>query len=124
MLNKLDIGEEVPEELYEAVAEVLSFVFKIKEEQETRQAQQAAGREEAQRARLGRHAMPPPAPPAGGRPPRGAEPEPRGGAGRSPAGAGGPGAGPGTFSPRGGAPRATEPDDEGGDRENLLKRRR
>jgi flagellar biosynthesis protein FlhB len=39
-LNKLDIGEEVPEELYEAVAEVLSFVYKIREEQENRQRKQ------------------------------------------------------------------------------------
>lgn len=39
-LNKLDIGEEIPEELYEAVAEVLSFVYKIKEEQENRQKKQ------------------------------------------------------------------------------------
>lgn len=36
-LNKLDIGDEIPEELYEAVAEVLAFVYKIKEEQENRQ---------------------------------------------------------------------------------------
>ncbi|MCK6548285.1 flagellar type III secretion system protein FlhB [Myxococcota bacterium] len=39
-LNKLDIDEEIPEELYEAVAEVLSFVYKIKEEQENRQKKQ------------------------------------------------------------------------------------
>ena len=31
-LNKLDIDEEIPEELYEAVAEVLNFVFELKEE--------------------------------------------------------------------------------------------
>jgi flagellar biosynthetic protein FlhB len=30
-LNKLDLGEEVPEELYEAVAEVLNFVYELKE---------------------------------------------------------------------------------------------
>jgi flagellar biosynthetic protein FlhB len=30
-LNRLDLGEEVPEELYEAVAEVLNFVFELKE---------------------------------------------------------------------------------------------
>ncbi len=30
-LNKLELDEEVPEELYEAVAEVLAFVFKIRE---------------------------------------------------------------------------------------------
>jgi len=29
-LNKLDLGEEVPEELYEAVAEVLNFVYELK----------------------------------------------------------------------------------------------
>ncbi len=32
-LNKLEVGDEIPEELYEAVAEVLSFVFKLSEEQ-------------------------------------------------------------------------------------------
>jgi flagellar biosynthetic protein FlhB len=31
-LNKLDIDEEIPEELYEAVAEVLNFVFELKQE--------------------------------------------------------------------------------------------
>ena len=30
-LNKLDIDEEIPEELYEAVAEVLNFVYELKE---------------------------------------------------------------------------------------------
>ncbi|MFO0727426.1 MAG: EscU/YscU/HrcU family type III secretion system export apparatus switch protein [Myxococcota bacterium] len=35
-LNKLELEEEVPEELYEAVAEVLAFVYKLKEEQENR----------------------------------------------------------------------------------------
>ena len=35
-LNKLEIDEEVPEELYEAVAEVLAFVYKIREEQENK----------------------------------------------------------------------------------------
>ena len=29
-LNKLDIDEEIPEELYEAVAEILNFVFELK----------------------------------------------------------------------------------------------
>ncbi len=33
-LHKLDVDEEVPEDLYEAVAEVLAFVMKLKEEQE------------------------------------------------------------------------------------------
>ncbi len=58
-LNKLDIDEEVPEDLYEAVAEVLSFVYKIKEEQESRQKEQKEQREQAQEARmaqLGHHA--------------------------------------------------------------------
>ncbi|OGQ92167.1 MAG: hypothetical protein A2289_02450 [Deltaproteobacteria bacterium RIFOXYA12_FULL_58_15] len=32
-LNKLEIGDEIPEELYEAVAEVLNFVFQLSEEQ-------------------------------------------------------------------------------------------
>jgi len=31
-LMKLEIGEEIPEELYEAVAEVLNFVYKLAEE--------------------------------------------------------------------------------------------
>ena len=35
-LNKLEIDEEIPEELYEAVAEVLAFVYKIREEQENK----------------------------------------------------------------------------------------
>lgn len=34
-LNKLDIDEEIPEELYEAVAEVLNFVFELKEKGKT-----------------------------------------------------------------------------------------
>jgi FlhB-like protein len=58
-LNKLEIDEEIPEDLYEAVAEVLSFVYKIREEQEARQEQHKATREDAQRAKLGRHASPP-----------------------------------------------------------------
>lgn len=32
-LNKLDVGEEIPEELYEAVAEVLNFVYQLAEKQ-------------------------------------------------------------------------------------------
>ena len=32
-LNKLDVGDEIPEELYEAVAEVLNFVYNLAEEQ-------------------------------------------------------------------------------------------
>jgi flagellar biosynthetic protein FlhB len=35
-LNKLDIGDEIPEELYEAVAEVLNFVYQLAEEQKKR----------------------------------------------------------------------------------------
>lgn len=34
-LNKLDIDEEIPEELYEAVAEVLNFVYELKEKGKT-----------------------------------------------------------------------------------------
>ena len=30
-LNKLDIGEEIPEDLYEAVAEVLNFVYELQQ---------------------------------------------------------------------------------------------
>ena len=36
-LNKLDVGDEIPEELYEAVAEVLNFVFKLSEEQKKKE---------------------------------------------------------------------------------------
>jgi flagellar biosynthetic protein FlhB len=32
-LNKLDVGDEIPEELYEAVAEVLNFVYELSEKQ-------------------------------------------------------------------------------------------
>jgi flagellar biosynthetic protein FlhB len=32
-LHKLDIDEEIPEELYEAVAEVLNFVFELREKE-------------------------------------------------------------------------------------------
>lgn len=76
-LNKLDIGEEIPEDLYEAVAEVLSFVYKIKEEQENRQRKQRedhdakkgapqGGGEGAGAEGPGRAALPPR---AGARPP-------------------------------------------------------
>ncbi len=91
-LNKLEIDEEVPEELYEAVAEVLAFVYKLKEEQEAR----AKGRK-----------------PAPGRPGVGA-PGPAGAAGGpggvAPGGVGPGGAGPSTPGPSGrpgpgGAPR-------------------
>jgi flagellar biosynthetic protein FlhB len=50
-LNKLEIGEEIPEELYEAVAEVLSFVYKIREEQENRQKKQKDEAKAQQEAR-------------------------------------------------------------------------
>ena len=61
-LNKLEIDEEIPEELYEAVAEVLSFVYKIKEEQEARQREQQANAAEHRQARMAQmsaHARPP-----------------------------------------------------------------
>jgi flagellar biosynthesis protein len=32
-LNKLEIGDEVPEELYDAVAEVLNYVYALAQEQ-------------------------------------------------------------------------------------------
>ena len=35
-LNKLEIEEEIPEELYEAVAEVLNFVFELSEKQKNK----------------------------------------------------------------------------------------
>lgn len=34
-LNKLDVDEEIPEELYEAVAEILNFVFELKKQGKT-----------------------------------------------------------------------------------------
>lgn len=34
-LNKLDMDEEIPEELYEAVAEILNFVFELKQQGKT-----------------------------------------------------------------------------------------
>ena len=33
-LFRVEVGEEIPEELYDAVAEVLNFVFALKQEQE------------------------------------------------------------------------------------------
>lgn len=33
-LNKLDVGDEIPEELYQAVAEVLNFVYSLAKEQQ------------------------------------------------------------------------------------------
>lgn len=35
-LYRVEVGEEVPEELYDAVAEVLNFVYALKEEQSKR----------------------------------------------------------------------------------------
>jgi len=59
-LHKLDVEEEIPEELYEAVAEVLNFVYELKN--------QADKRDAARRQRKGQPA--PPAPAAKGpRPP-------------------------------------------------------
>ena len=37
-LNKLDVGDEIPEELYEAVAEVLNFVYSLAEKQKEKDA--------------------------------------------------------------------------------------
>jgi FlhB-like protein len=31
-LNKLDLGQEIPEDLYDAVAEILQFVYQLAEE--------------------------------------------------------------------------------------------
>ena len=36
-LNKLEVGDDIPEDLYEAVAEVLNFVFKLSEEQKKKE---------------------------------------------------------------------------------------
>jgi flagellar biosynthesis protein len=36
-LYRVDVGQEVPEELYDAVAEVLNFVFELKQEHEAGQ---------------------------------------------------------------------------------------
>jgi flagellar biosynthetic protein FlhB len=33
-LNKMDVGDEIPEELYQAVAEVLTFVYSLSQEQQ------------------------------------------------------------------------------------------
>jgi flagellar biosynthetic protein FlhB len=41
-LHKLDLEEEIPEELYEAVAEVLNFVFELKTQEEQRAAARRA----------------------------------------------------------------------------------
>jgi flagellar biosynthesis protein FlhB len=57
-LNKLDLDEEIPEELYEAVAEILNFVFELKE----KESREADARRK--RARPGAAAAPSPALPA------------------------------------------------------------
>lgn len=82
-LHKLDIDEEIPEDLYEAVAEVLSFVYKIKEEQEARQKQQAADRAQAYQAERRQGRLPAGVgglgePPGSTRPPKSPEPRPGG----------------------------------------------
>ena len=40
----LDVGEEIPEELYEAVAEVLTFVYELSEKQKQRDAARLTGK--------------------------------------------------------------------------------
>jgi len=35
-LNKMDVGDEIPEDLYEAVAEVLNFVYQLSEKQKSK----------------------------------------------------------------------------------------
>jgi flagellar biosynthetic protein FlhB len=37
-LNKLEVGDDIPEELYEAVAEILNFVFQLSEDQKAKAA--------------------------------------------------------------------------------------
>jgi len=71
-LNKLEVDEDIPEDLYEAVAEVLAFVYKIKEEQEARQQEQkanAAQHRQARMAQMGAHASAPSAAPKNDGPP-------------------------------------------------------
>ncbi len=36
-LNKMEVGDEIPEELYDAVAEVLNFVYQLSEQQKAKQ---------------------------------------------------------------------------------------
>lgn len=79
-LHKLDLEEEIPEELYEAVAEVLNFVYELREKE-----QKAA---EARRKNAGRPAA---APPAANRP----ESQQKAGSPAPPAGPGRPGGNPG-----------------------------
>ena len=63
-LHKLDLEEEIPEELYEAVAEVLNFVYELKE----REAKAADDRRKRARSRQNPQAPPPAAPGGGNRP--------------------------------------------------------
>jgi flagellar biosynthetic protein FlhB len=58
-LHKLDLEEEIPEELYEAVAEVLNFVYELKAQEDKRDA--------ARRRRKGQPAAGGPAGPGAGR---------------------------------------------------------
>jgi flagellar biosynthetic protein FlhB len=60
-LHKLDVEEEIPEELYEAVAEVLNFVYELKTQSDKRDA--------ARRQRKGQPAAPGAPAPKGPRPP-------------------------------------------------------
>lgn len=68
-LHKLEVDEDIPEDLFEAVAEVLAFVYKIKEEQEARQNEQkenAAQHRQARMAQMSASAKPPSPPPSSG----------------------------------------------------------
>jgi flagellar biosynthetic protein FlhB/flagellar biosynthesis protein len=33
-LYRIDVGQEIPEELYDAVAEILNFIFELQKEQQ------------------------------------------------------------------------------------------
>jgi len=83
-LHKLDLEEEIPEELYEAVAEVLNFVFELKEKE---QKAQDARRQQKAPATPGPRPATTPASSASGRPGAVSRPVP--------------GAGPATAGPRG-----------------------
>jgi flagellar biosynthetic protein FlhB/flagellar biosynthesis protein len=41
-LNRVELDEQVPEELYQAVAEVLNFVYKLEQQQGGRRARRRA----------------------------------------------------------------------------------
>jgi flagellar biosynthetic protein FlhB len=58
-LNKLDLEEEIPEELYEAVAEVLNFVYELKQQEDARTASRRKGGKAAPGARGGPGPGPP-----------------------------------------------------------------